>query len=281
MKVFSESKQIREPIAACKNKQEKIALVPTMGHLHDGHIALIQLAKSLAPRVIVSIFVNPLQFNQENDFTAYPRTLTSDLEKLTALDIDAVFTPQPIELYPDGIELAPKIIIPKLTAEFDGEFRPGHFDGVCTVVTKLFNILTPDIAVFGNKDYQQLLIIRRMTRDLNFNIDIVAGNTERESDGLALSSRNSHLSAAERARAANIFAILSQTKTQFSIQDIPSQEHFGTTALEKIGMNVEYFSIRDALDLQPINNTTKDIVVLTAAWLGDIRLIDNVLFPIG
>lgn len=280
MKVYSESNSIREHINTWKAKGEKIVLVPTMGHLHQGHASLIESAKSLGQRVLVSIFVNPLQFNQQSDFTDYPRTMQSDIEQLRSLNVDAVFTPSAESLYPQGIHLAPKIFIPELTEEFDGHYRPGHFEGVCTVVCKLFNILTPNIAVFGNKDYQQLLVIQRMTHELNFNIDIIASDTVRESDGLALSSRNTHLNSQQRAIAKNLYASLNQIKSQFSFDNILILEDSARTQLEKVGMKVEYFSIRDAINLQPIDNTTKNAVVLAAAWLGDTRLIDNTLFPL-
>ena len=279
MKVYSDSERIREHIGSWKSNNEKVVLVPTMGHLHKGHISLIELAKSLGQRVSVSIFVNPLQFNQESDFTQYPRTLDADIEQLRKLNVDLVFTPDAESLYPAGTESATKIIIPELANEFDGHYRPGHFEGVCTIVCKLFNILTPDIAVFGKKDYQQLLIIRRMVSDLNFNIDIVAGETKRESDGLAMSSRNTHLSADQRPLASHLYANLERAKIQFSPQNIASLEQSSHSNLEKIGMIVDYFSIRDAVNLQPISNSTKDIVILSAAWLGDTRLIDNILFP--
>ena len=280
MKAYSEVHPIREYIHCCKASDEKIILVPTMGHLHKGHASLIELAKSLGRRVIVSIFVNPLQFNQETDFTGYPRTLDSDIELLRSYNIDAVFTPNAESLYPDGIQLAPKIIIPVLSKEFDGHYRPGHFEGVCTVVCKLFNILTPDIAVFGNKDYQQLLIIQRMVRDLNFNIDIIAGETVREPDGLAMSSRNTLLSVEQRELAKHLYTHLNQVKLQFSLGNISSLEDSARSQLKQIGMKVEYLNIRDAVNLQPINSNTKNVVVLAAAWLGNTRLIDNILFPL-
>ena len=279
MKVYTNPEDIRDTIHHWKANKNKIALVPTMGHLHKGHISLIKLAQSLSQRVVVSIFVNPLQFNQEQDFIHYPRTLDSDIEQLKTLNVDAVFSPNTETLYPHGLQSAPKILIPELTQEFDGLYRPGHFEGVCTIVCKLLNILTPEIAVFGNKDYQQLLIIRRMVNDLNFNIDIVAGNTEREIDGLAMSSRNTHLNSDQRKLAKHLYANLEHVKTQFSIEAISSLESSARTDLEKIGMRVDYFSIRDAVNLQPINNTTKNIVVLAAAWLDEVRLIDNILFP--
>jgi len=281
MKIYSESQPVREHIQHWQSKGEKVVLVPTMGHLHKGHTSLIELAQSLGQRVLVSIFVNPLQFNQKSDFTHYPRTLESDIEQLRTLNIDALFTPRDESIYPHGIQSAPKIFIPELTVEFDGHFRPGHFEGVCTVVCKLFNILTPDIAVFGNKDYQQLLVIRRMVEDLNFNIDIIAGNTQREADGLAMSSRNTHLTPEQRAVAVHLYANLEQVKALFSSADVVSLEASARLNIEAAGMKAEYFSIRDADNLQPISNNTKNIVVLAAAWLGDTRLIDNILFPMA
>lgn len=279
MKIFSTCEAIRDHISQYKSAHESIALVPTMGHLHDGHTSLIELAKTKATRVIVSIFINPIQFNQTSDYERYPRTLNDDIEKLRQLNIDAVFTPDLDELYPQGTSHTPKIIIPQLTESLEGEYRPGHFDGVCTVVCKLFNIITPHVAIFGAKDFQQLLIIRRMTQDLNFNIDIICGETRREADGLAMSSRNSNLSPAQRTLAPKLFSALQQTKDQFSPNDIKTLEEKGESWLKQLGFRVDYFSIRDAENLQAITQSTDNVVVLAAAWLGDTRLIDNLLFP--
>ena len=279
MNIFTSCQAIRDHINQYQQNKQTIALVPTMGHLHAGHISLIELAKSQATHVIVSIFINPLQFNEAKDFERYPRTLEDDLEKLRPLNIDAVFAPSSDELYPQGLTLTPKIIIPELTEQLEGKFRPGHFDGVCTVVCKLFNITTPDIAVFGRKDYQQLLIIKRMVHDLNFNIDIVSGVTQRESDGLAMSSRNSHLNHENRALAPHIFKILKQTEDQYSTSNIQQLEENATSKLIQHGFRVEYFSICDADNLQAVSQTTENIIVLVAAWLDDTRLIDNILFP--
>ena len=279
MKIFSECQTIRKQIHLYQAQKETIALVPTMGHLHRGHVSLIELAKTKASRVIVSIFVNPIQFNQASDFNRYPRTLEDDINTLRELNIDALFIPEQDELYPHGIEQIPKITIPELSEIFEGQFRPSHFDGVCTVVSKLFNIITPDIALFGEKDYQQLLIIQRMTDDLNFNIRIVPGKTQRESNGLAMSSRNSHLTSEQREQAAQIYSILKHTEDQFSIKNIPQLEVDASSLLEQHGFNIEYFSIRDSSNLQPVSQHTESIVVLVAAWLGETRLIDNILFP--
>lgn len=278
MKVYSEPEHIREVIRSWKDRCEKVVLVPTMGHLHQGHTSLIEQAQALGERVIVSIFVNPIQFNQQDDFTRYPRTLESDLTLLSTLDVDAVFAPSTETLYQRGTQSALKIIVPELAQMFDGEFRPGHFEGVCTVVCKLFNITCPNIAVFGNKDYQQLLIIRRLVSELNFDIDIVAGETVREADGLAMSSRNTHLSPEQRSVANCLYTSLQRVKTDFTTDSIAELEQSAVIELENAGMKVEYFNIRDARNLQPVSQITEKIVVLSAVWLGETRLIDNILF---
>ena len=278
MKTIDTSVQMRTQVQIWKSSQKQIALVPTMGNLHAGHLSLVEQAKSLADYVIVSIFVNALQFNQKKDFENYPRTLSQDLQKLEELQVDAAFTPNQQDLYPNGLELAPRIQIPKLADEFCGKYRPGHFEGVCTVVAKLFNATLPDIAVFGKKDFQQLLIIKRLTEELNFDIEIIPGEIVREDDGLAMSSRNSHLSPEERTLAPTIFATLSEVANSFRLecsQKIESEAKFN---LDKQGLRVEYLNIRDADNLQEISQNTKNYVVLTAAWLGDTRLIDNIVF---
>ena len=251
-----------------------------MGHLHEGHVSLIELARQKATRTVVSIYINPLQFNIEDDFKHYPRSLENDLKILNDLKVDAVFNPEDKELYPKGHQLAPLIKIPELGKEFCGQYRPGHFDGVCTVVAKLFNIVSPHVAVFGKKDYQQLLIIQRMVADLNFDLEIIAGETRRDNDGLALSSRNTHLSTQERAIAPALNNSLKRVKDNFTPTNISQQEVTAINQLESTGLKVEYLGIRDAQNLQPINNSTKNVVVLAAVWLGKTRLIDNILFPL-
>lgn len=271
---------MREQIKLWRAEQETIALVPTMGHLHAGHASLIELARQNATRTVVSIYINPLQFNIEDDFKHYPRSLEDDLKILNDLKVDAVFNPEDKELYPQGHQLAPLIKIPELGREFCGQYRPGHFDGVCTVVAKLFNIVAPHVAIFGKKDYQQLLIIQRMVTDLDFDLQIIAGETQRDQDGLALSSRNTHLNAEERAIAPVLSNTLEHVKDSFSVLDIHQQEATAAQHLEKAGLKVEYLNIRDAQNLQPITNSTKNVVVLAAVWLGRTRLIDNRLFPL-
>ena len=277
MKVFSHCDAIREHLTTYK--QQTIALVPTMGNLHEGHSSLIELANTLTDHTVVSIFVNPTQFNQASDYENYPRTIENDLSKLASLNVDAVFTPTQDELYPNGIIDNVKIIIPNLTTILEGEFRPGHFEGVCTVVSKLFNIISPNVAVFGEKDYQQLLVIQHLVDGLSFNTQIIPAKTSRETSGLAMSSRNTHLSDSERQQAGHIFTTLKHIQDQFSTSNVLELESTASQLLTQYGFKVEYFAIRDAANLQAVTQSTDNIVILTAVWLGATRLIDNILFP--
>lgn len=279
MQVISDPGQIRAHTQQWRQQQEAIAIVPTMGHLHAGHLSLIELAQANAAHVVVTIFVNPLQFDQAEDLARYPRSLDSDLDQLKKLNVDAVFTPTESDLYPQGLALAPRIHIPQLDKEFCNQFRPGHFAGVCTIVAKLFNLVNPDIAVFGSKDYQQLLIIKRMAQMLDFNVEIIAAETQRETNGLALSSRNSHLSSEQRTQAPMLYQTLREIQKNFAVDQISKLEARAIKQLEKAEFRCEYLAIRDAGDLQIIGENTKNIVVLAAAWLGSTRLIDNILFP--
>ena len=278
MNVISELELMRAQIKRWRTGSDKIALVPTMGHLHAGHAELIKIAQSKAQHVVVTIFINPLQFNQSEDFVHYPRTLSADLEQLKRMNVDIVFTPQDTEMYPNGIEAAPRIQVPQLSEEFCGQYRPGHFTGVCTIIAKLFNIITPDYAIFGSKDYQQLLIIKCMAQDLNFEVEIVAADTVRESDGLALSSRNSNLNPQERALAPRLYQTLQNIRQQFLPEHTDQLEQSFSTELNKLGFRSEYLAIRDARNLHKIDQNTINIVVLAAAWLGSTRLIDNIQF---
>ncbi|MEM8843535.1 MAG: pantoate--beta-alanine ligase [Pseudomonadota bacterium] len=278
MKIISSTAQMRAQVRLWKSNQEQVSLVPTMGNLHQGHLSLINLAKALADRVVVSIFVNALQFNQTSDFENYPRTLDEDLKQLEQMNIDAVFTPNEQDFYPHGIELAPLIHIPVLADEFCGKYRPGHFEGVATVVAKLFNATDPNTAVFGKKDYQQLLIIERLTKELNFDIKISAGETVREKNGLAMSSRNSRLSPKELEIAPNLNSTLFKVSNSFNVDNIQNIEDDAKFSLENHGFRVEYLSIRDARNLQAVAQNTSRYVVLAAVWLGDTRLIDNIVF---
>ena len=208
MLVVTTSESLREPLGDWRHSSEHIALVPTMGNLHDGHLSLVSLAREHAERIVVSIFVNPTQFSEAEEFDQYPRTLERDKLLLKKVKADLVFVPDLETMYPFGIDNATSVTVPVLTAEFCGAFRPGHFDGVTSVVSRLFSIVQPDVAIFGQKDYQQQLVIRRLVEDLRLPLQIVSGPTQREDDGLALSSRNQFLSEEERALAPTLYSVL-------------------------------------------------------------------------
>ena len=255
-----------------------IAFVPTMGNLHAGHIALVALARQRADCVVASIFVNPLQFGAGEDLASYPRTLQADCEKLQAAGCDVVFTPNEAELYPQAqvIQVEP----PPIADDLCGAHRPGHFRGVCTVVAKLFNIVQPQVAVFGRKDYQQLFILREMTRQLDFPIEIVAGETVRESDGLAMSSRNGYLKPDQRLEAPRLHRALQQVvqAVQGGRGDYPAIRQQTAQYLTQLGWIVDYVEIRSARTLLAPAEAENELVVLGAARLGKTRLIDNIEF---
>ena len=284
MNIIEQTRPLRAQIRQWRRNQQSIALVPTMGHLHAGHLALVEHAKAEADHVIVSIFVNPLQFDDADDLKRYPSSIASDLQQLSSLGVDAVFRPTVDLLYPLGLELAPKIHIPLLGDEFCGAQRHGHFDGVATVVSKLFNLIEPDIAVFGRKDYQQLLIIQRLTSELNFNLQIQALDTVRAEDGLALSSRNVHLSTEERHLACMLYTTLqtiaAQTEQLRLTDKLDTLLAQATTQLSQASLKVEYLALRDASDLQAIRAETTQAIVLAAVQLGKVRLIDNILLEL-
>jgi pantoate--beta-alanine ligase len=268
---------LRAQLRQWRNSGERIAFVPTMGNLHPGHISLIEAARRSAARFVASIFVNPMQFGPNEDFAHYPRTASKDAAMLSAAGCDLMFMPDAKEIYPRGLQGATRVEVPQLSRILCGEFRPGHFEGVTTIVATLFNIVEPDIAVFGEKDYQQLAIIRRMVADLFFAIEIVAAPTVREPDGLAMSSRNQYLTAAERKIAPKLYAALQSAIRSLAAaeSDIASIERAGSAELLAAGFQPEYFSIRDARDLHAARQGSSDLVVLTAARLGNARLIDN------
>ncbi len=254
-----------------------IGFVPTMGHLHAGHIELVNQARAQCDKVVVSIFVNPLQFNQVSDLQAYPKTLPQDKEKLSAANVDCLFLPATEAMYPQGQSVTTKVCVPGITRELEGELRPGHFDGVSTVVNKLFNLIQPQFAYFGEKDFQQLLLIKQMVKDLNIPVEIRPVATYRETDGLAMSSRNSRLTEAQRLVAPQLFRVLQDVARQVSegqltLTDIEQQA--GESLLQK-GFEVEYVSVRDDENLVPATNSTTNRLVLSAARLGEVRLIDN------
>ena len=255
----------------------KIAFVPTMGDLHAGHLSLVEKAMQVAERVVVSIFVNPLQFNDNSDFEAYPRTLDADMQQLDNYRVDTLFTPNENELYPQGRDFITGVDVPELSTILEGSSRPGHFRGVTTVVAKLFNCVQPQVAVFGEKDFQQLLVIQRMVADLNFPIEIIGIPTRREEDGLAMSSRNSRFSAEERQKAPALYRALRTLRDKILAGegDFAQLESQAMEQIAAEGMTPEYISVRSAKDLGA-PQTSADLVIVAAACLGQTRLIDNI-----
>lgn len=268
--------ELRRAVAGWRAAGEAVAFVPTMGNLHSGHLALVARAREEAPRVVVSVFVNPTQFGPNEDFARYPRTEAEDAEKLEAAGADVLFLPSVEEMYPGGAEATTFVEVPGISDILCGEFRPGHFRGVATVVARLFNIVQPDAAVFGEKDYQQLLVIRRMVRDLAFPVRVIGAPTVREDDGLAKSSRNQYLAPEERELATRIHATLQAVAESLRAgRDIAALEREGAESLERAGFRPDYFAIRRAEDLDEPAPGDRELVVLVAARLGGTRLIDN------
>jgi pantoate--beta-alanine ligase len=269
---------LRARIQFWRRGNQRIAFVPTMGNLHAGHLCLVQRARELAERVVVSCFVNPLQFGPNEDLGSYPRTLEADRKALDTQGVDLLFLPGVEEVYPRGLEPATRVQVPELGERLCGAFRPGHFTGVTTVVAKLFNMVQPHTALFGRKDYQQLVIIRRMVTDLDWPIDIEAVDTVREPDGLAMSSRNQYLDAAERRLAPQLFQTLQQLAGRIR-NGGREYAALGREAMEMLttaGFRPEYVEVLDAETLEaPAEGRPR--VVLAAAWLGKTRLIDNLL----
>jgi pantoate--beta-alanine ligase len=272
---------LRREIRRWRQEGKRIALVPTMGNLHQGHLTLVEEAKAGADVVVVSVFVNPMQFDRPDDLARYPRTLQEDCEKLTRLGVDLVFAPSEKEVYPKGLEQQTYVDVPSLSTMLEGASRPGHFRGVSTIVSKLFNLIQPDIACFGEKDFQQLALIRKMVSDLNFDIDIVGVPIVRGPDGLALSSRNGYLTADERRLAPRLYNIMSHLATQLengerNIDELLEQ---ATSRLREAGLQPDELFVRDADTLLDVNVDTKTAVILVSAWLGKARLIDNMRVP--
>lgn len=285
MKTCKNIEQLRAQIKQWRSRNETIAFVPTMGNLHEGHLSLVDIARQKAAHVVVSIYVNPLQFSPDEDFSSYPRTLQDDLNKLEPLAVDLLFTPDDAMIYPDGEQHSTHVEVPVLSHLIEGEYRPDFFKGVATVVLKLFNMVQPDIAIFGEKDFQQLLVVRQMVKDLNLPIEIVGGETIREADGLAKSSRNHYLSAKERESS----RILSQTillcRDQIQLGgDIEQAENTCIETLESHGFAVDYVTLRETRRLKKVSKdelfASKERVILVAAKLGKTRLIDNTVFTI-
>lgn len=268
---------LRMQVAAMRQAGERVALVPTMGNLHLGHLRLVEVAKSMANRSIVSIFVNPMQFGSNEDLHRYPRTLQQDSHQLIKVGLDLLFVPTVAEMYPQGVECTTRVEILDLSHILCGASRSGHFAGVATVVTKLLNIVQPDIALFGEKDWQQLVVIRRLVADLNMPVEIVGVPTIREADGLAMSSRNRYLSCSERAVAPILSATLQNAAERLKSgeQNYAAIETEALKALKNAGFRPDYVAIRRADDLQKPDPKDTNLRILAAAWLGSARLIDN------
>ena len=270
--------ELRDRVRTWRMQNCRVAFVPTMGNLHAGHLRLVRHARALADYVVVSIFVNPMQFGANEDYESYPLTYDLDKDALIEADADLLFAPNVSEIYPQGRGQTAQVIVSGLNAILEGEHRPSHFNGVTTVVAKLFNMVQPDIAVFGEKDFQQLLIVRHMVADLCLPVDIEAVETVREADGLAMSSRNHYLQPAERTIAPQLHQMLLDVRDIVlgGETDLPGVEQAGLQQLAEAGFDPQYVSIRRASDLSPPEAGDRDLVALAAAILGTTRLIDNV-----
>ncbi len=255
-----------------------VGFVPTMGHLHSGHVSLVKSAQLKCDKVVVSIFVNPLQFNESSDYVSYPDTLGEDQEKLIGVETNLLFLPDRHLMYPEGELLTTKIVVPGKCDELEGVHRPGHFDGVATVVNKLFNMVQPQMAFFGEKDFQQLMLVKKMVSDLNMSIKIESVATQREADGLAMSSRNSRLTKDLRSIAPELYKVLLAVKRQLEVSEsVANIEHQAMDRLRGFGFEPEYVSVRHCSDFEPATDKAEKWLVLAAAKLGDVRLIDNLM----
>lgn len=284
MNVYHRIETLRQTLADERAQGRTIALVPTMGNLHEGHMQLVRLAKQHCDLVVVSIFVNPLQFGLSEDWEQYPRTLGADIARLEAERCDYLFHPSEKEIYPNGMADQTRVVVPTMTDILCGASRPGHFEGVTTVVSKLFNIVQPDQAVFGIKDYQQLAVIRRMVEDLCIPVAIVAAPIARDADGLALSSRNSYLTADERPRVTALYQVLCWCRDQVALQnrrDFAALEEEATRQIGEAGFRPDYISICNARTLDPAAHDDREMVVLGAMYTTGARLIDNVTLTLG
>jgi pantoate--beta-alanine ligase len=281
VRVVSTVSAVRATVAAWRAAGERIAFVPTMGNLHAGHMSLAALGAAAAPRVVMSIFVNPTQFGPNEDYAAYPRTLEADEALIAAAgNVDLLFVPAADEIYPFGLEQAVRIQLPALSRELCGAGRPGHFDGVATVVCRLLNIVAPDVLFLGQKDYQQLVLMQRMIEDLRLRVELRMGPTRREDDGLAMSSRNRYLDTAERSRAPALHAALARVREQLltGARDFALLTAAASAELERAGFRPEYVEIRRQGDLARAEQQSDEpLIVLGAARLGRARLIDNLL----
>ena len=282
MHTISNKRPLRELLTDTRQAGQTIALVPTMGNLHAGHLQLVKVAKTKADFVVCTIFVNPLQFGPHEDLDAYPRTLGEDIAKLTSVDCDCLFIPAVSEIYGSDLSAQSTVQVPELTNLYCGKSRPGHFEGVATIVCKLFNLVQPNVAVFGLKDYQQFLVIQKMIADLEFNIDLVGVAIQREAHGLALSSRNRYLNDEQQQKAALIYQSLLDIEKRIKKGnlDFSSLEALAVQRLDDTGFKVDYFSICNANTLRAASKLDREFVILTAVQVGPSRLLDNVRFTL-
>jgi len=283
MNIVKTVADLRAAVARARGEGKRIGFVPTMGNLHAGHIALIKKAGQRADFVVASIFVNPLQFGPNEDLASYPRTLAADQEKLVNAGCHLLFVPSVEEMYPHGQADQTLVRVPGVSEGLCGASRPGHFDGVSTVVTKLFNMVQPDLAVFGQKDFQQLAVIRTMVRDLNMPVQIISEPIVRADDGLALSSRNGYLTTEERTIAPQLYRTLCELRDAIAggERDYSALVERGLNRLRQAGLRPDYLELRNAVDLQPADQHSREVAILVAAFLGRTRLLDNILVETG
>lgn len=277
MLIIDSVAMLRREIRDFRKNNKRIALVPTMGNLHEGHMTLVEEAKARGDVVVVSIFVNPMQFERADDLERYPRTLQEDCEKLNKRGVDLVFAPSPAEVYPKGLTTQTQVDVPVISTILEGASRPGHFRGVSTIVSKLFNLVQPQVACFGQKDFQQLALLRTMVEDMGYDIEIIGVPIVRAKDGLALSSRNGYLTPEERKIAPQLNKIMTALAERLSQGERHVEEMLQETAqqLREAGFTPDELFIRDAKTLQELSVDSTSAVILMAAWLGKARLIDN------
>lgn len=283
MKTVADFDALEAALAPARHSGQRVALVPTMGNLHAGHRSLFAMARKRCDCLVSSLFVNPMQFDRKDDLAAYPRTLERDADMLEAEGVDVLFSPSVDTIYPNGEDHCSFVEVPGLSGMLCGADRPGHFRGVATVVTILLNAVRPQLAVFGEKDFQQLLVIRRLVEDLRLPVAIEAGATVREADGLAMSSRNSYLNTAERARAPQLYRTLQQMKSRIEAgeRDFAKLQAEGAGQLRAAGLQVDYLTIRRSVDLGPATTADAQLRILAAIRLGTARLIDNVAVSVN
>ncbi|MDH3244325.1 MAG: pantoate--beta-alanine ligase [Saprospiraceae bacterium] len=279
MHVFTQVSGLQKQVATARERNNRIAFVPTMGALHEGHLSLIEKAQEVADYVVVSIFVNPTQFNDPKDLEMYPRPLSSDIAKLEAIGADVLFLPSVQEIYPAELDFVVDVDFGLLTRVLEGVYRPGHFEGVIKVVYRLLEITQPDVLIMGQKDFQQVAIIRYMIQELHLPVELIANPIVREADGLALSSRNVRIDPSQRPRANSIFYILSEAKTIWHSTTPTEVNRVGVSKLEQAGFRVEYYEVVDGHTLETVEQWDQHeyLVICVAAWLGQVRLIDNMI----